>query len=76
VVAWAVGAKVLEDGGERCVGHGDLEEVVAKWDLFAVSGLSVSGGDLVLPCYHWLRIHPGKTSVRPKRPRRRRRAGT
>jgi len=33
VVTGAVGAKVLEDGGERCVGHGDLEEIVTEWDL-------------------------------------------
>lgn len=33
MVAWAVGAEVLEDCGEWRRGHGDLEEVVAEWDL-------------------------------------------
>ena len=29
VVARSVGAEILKDGGEWCVGHGDLEEIVA-----------------------------------------------
>jgi hypothetical protein len=37
VVAGSVGTKILQDGGERCVGHGDLEEVVTEWDLFSWS---------------------------------------
>lgn len=35
VVSWAVGAEVLEDGGKRGSGHGDLEKVVHEWDLKA-----------------------------------------
>jgi hypothetical protein len=33
VVSGAVGAEILQDAGERCFRHADLEEVVAKWDL-------------------------------------------
>lgn len=33
VVARPVGAEVFEDRGQRRVGHGDLEEVVAERDL-------------------------------------------
>ena len=36
VVAWAVAAEVLEDAGEGIFGDGDLEEVVAEWDLLCV----------------------------------------
>ena len=37
VVAGSVRTKILQNGGKRCVGHGDLEEVVAEWDLFCCS---------------------------------------
>lgn len=36
VVAWTVVAEVLEDAGEGIFGDGDLEEVVAEWDLLHV----------------------------------------
>ena len=39
MIARAIGAKVLEDTGKRCVGHSDLEKIVAKWDLSTVSEL-------------------------------------
>ncbi len=38
VVARTVGAEILKDGRERCVWHGNLEEVVAERDLLYVSG--------------------------------------
>ena len=49
VVAGSVGAKILQDGGKRCVRHGNLEEVVTKRDLFCWSiGAAELGGDITM----------------------------
>lgn len=33
VVAWSIAAEVLEDAGQWCIGHANVEEVVTEWDL-------------------------------------------
>jgi hypothetical protein len=34
VVSGTIGPEVLKYAGQRRIGHGDLEEVVAEWDLY------------------------------------------
>ena len=34
MITRTVRAEVLEDGGQWCVRHRDLEQIIAEWDLF------------------------------------------
>ena len=70
MVAGTVGTEILENAGQRRVGHGDLEEVVAEWDLFRSSASLRRDDSEDLPCYRLPQIHHGKKGA-PRRHLRR-----